>query len=107
FNCFQHSRMAMAQNHRTPRAHVINITIAVDIPEIGTISAVDEYRLAVHCFAGARGGIDTSGENLLRSLKRLLRTRDRCNYLSHGSNLYVTLAAWIATKHAPGPAQSS
>ena len=42
----------MPQDHGTPGSHVIDIAFAVRVVEVGTSSAVNEYRIAAHAVEG-------------------------------------------------------
>src|SRR3546814_10520074 len=56
--------MRMAQNGRTPGAHVVDIACVVRIPHIGTLGALDEARCAAHRSEGPDGRIDSAGYRL-------------------------------------------
>src|SRR3990172_642574 len=57
-------RMAMAEDHRSPRADVIDVAVAVDVPQIGTRAALDNHRLAANGSERPRGAVDAARHQL-------------------------------------------
>jgi len=49
----QHRRVTMPQNHRAPGADVVDVALAVGVPEVGPLCPADEARGAAHCAEGA------------------------------------------------------
>src|ERR1700716_3003147 len=56
-NCCDHARFSMSENHRPPGADIIDVAIAIRIPEIRTISPRDKWRLSADSAKGAHRGI--------------------------------------------------
>ena len=59
----------MAQDRGAPCADVIEVLIAIDIPDAGVLSALHEERLAAYAAEGADGGIDAAGDELLGEME--------------------------------------
>ena len=55
----------MAKNHRAPGADVIDITLAVLIVQVGTLSVVEKKRRAAHTAKRANRGVNTTGDVFL------------------------------------------
>jgi len=58
---FDHGRMAVAQDHRAPGADVVDVALAVGVPEVGALGARDEARRAAHGLEGAHGEFTPPG----------------------------------------------
>jgi len=52
----------VAEDGGAPGADVINEFIAVDIPNVGALGALDKERFAAHAAEGAHWGIDSAGD---------------------------------------------
>ena len=76
---FQHRRVAVAQDHRTPRADVVDVPLALGVPQIGALRAPDETRRAAHRAKGAHRRIHATGNHALRAGKQ-------CFVRVHGRN---------------------
>src|ERR1700740_3325867 len=63
----------MAQNQRAPGTDVINVLIAVRVPEVGALSTHDKRGIAAHSAEGANRGGDSTRDQLFRSLLQLSR----------------------------------
>ena len=53
FDCGDHSRVAVAEDHRAPGADVVEIRVAVDVGEVLPRGALEEDRLAADAAEGA------------------------------------------------------
>src|SRR5210317_1880021 len=62
----KHFRVTVPENHRTPRAHVIDEAAAVFTLDPGTPGAFEKYRFAADTGKGAYGRIDAAGNDGLR-----------------------------------------
>ncbi len=62
-------RMAVAQDHRPPRADVVDVAVAVDVEEIGPFGAVEEDRLAADAAERPGGAIHPAGHELFGPVK--------------------------------------
>ena len=59
--------MRMTENRRSPSEHVIDVVIAIDIPDVRTAGAINEERLPAHRAKGAHRRIHAAG-NVFQSL---------------------------------------
>ena len=55
----------MAKNGGAPGADVVDVFIAIDIPDAGALGVIDEERLAANGAKSADGGIDAAGDERL------------------------------------------
>ncbi len=55
--------MAVAEDHRSPGADVIDIGVAVGIVNLGTLGALNEQRVAAHRLEGPHGAVDPPGDD--------------------------------------------
>ncbi|OQB91040.1 MAG: hypothetical protein BWX84_01584 [Verrucomicrobia bacterium ADurb.Bin118] len=65
-------RVGMAQNSGPPGADIINVFVAIHVPDAAPRSAVHEEGLAANGAKGAHGGVDPSGNELQRFGKERL-----------------------------------
>src|SRR5262249_9689716 len=65
-------RMAMSEDERSPRADVIEITVAIDVDQIRPSASLDEWRLAAHAAECPGRTVDAPRNNLRSTLKSLL-----------------------------------
>jgi hypothetical protein len=56
-----HVRVGVADDRRPPRADVVDIALAVGIPEVRAFGAGDEARRAAHRTEGAHRRVDAAG----------------------------------------------
>ncbi len=68
---FHHLRGGVAENHGAPGAEVVEVAIAVGIPEIGAFGADNEWRLAADSTKGTHRRVDAAGEQSFRPLLEL------------------------------------
>jgi hypothetical protein len=61
----------MAVDERTPRHHVVDELVAVDVPEARTAGSRDEERRGADRLEGANRTIDAAGQQLDRPRKKL------------------------------------
>ena len=57
-----HSRMGVAQDERSPGADVVDVFVAVHVPDAGALATPDEGRLATHGAEGADGAVHPAGD---------------------------------------------
>jgi len=57
----QHGRVAVAQDHRAPGADVVDVALAVGVPEVGALRTVHKARGAAHGLEGAHGEFTPPG----------------------------------------------
>jgi hypothetical protein len=69
---FDHGRVRVPKDHRTPGADIVHIILAVLIPYISALAALEEYRRAAHRAEGTHRRIDTTGDEFLGLFKQLL-----------------------------------
>ena len=67
---FNHTRMSVAQNHRTPGADVIHIALTVCIPKIRALRALHETRRAAYRFKGANWRIHATRYQFFGTFKK-------------------------------------
>ena len=60
----------MAQDHGPPGADVIDMALAIGIPEIGTLGALHKAGRTAHGLEGAYGGVDAAGDNALGAVEQ-------------------------------------
>ena len=60
------TRGRMPENRRSPGADVIDVFVAIDVPDVRAFRALDEKRLAPDRAKGAHRGIHAAGNSLLR-----------------------------------------
>jgi len=64
----------VAQNQSAPRADVIDVFVAVGVPEARTGGVVDDDRLAAHCAKCADGTVYAADKHVGGAAKDFLRT---------------------------------
>jgi hypothetical protein len=52
----------MAEDHRTPGAEEVEVTVAVRVEKIGTFGVGEEGRIAAYSSEGSDGRVNTSGQ---------------------------------------------
>src|SRR5262249_18582593 len=68
-NRLDHFRMRVTQNHRSPRAYVVDILIAVRVDDVSSRSFAYEKRSAIYCAESADRAVDASRNQLEGTLK--------------------------------------
>ena len=63
----EHRGVGVAVDERPPRAHVVDVAVAVDVDELGAVAALDEDRVAADGAHRAHGRVDASGQALQRA----------------------------------------
>ncbi|MCY1506379.1 hypothetical protein D9M68_406280 [compost metagenome] len=61
----QHVRMAVAEDHRTPGAHVVHVALVVLVRHIGAFRVFEEQRGAADALEGADRRVDAPGDVFL------------------------------------------
>lgn len=69
---FNHGRMVVAEDHRTPGADVIDVAATFGIPHVGAFGATDKARCAANALESAYGRIHAAGDALLSPFKKFL-----------------------------------
>ena len=64
-----HLRMGVPQDHRTPRADVVDVGVAVHVVHPRALGALDEGRLQVDRLVRPHRAVDAAGDDLLRLLE--------------------------------------
>src|SRR5437660_4687936 len=72
-DCLDDFRMRMAQYRRSPGADVVNIIIAINVPDVCAFGFVDEKWLSSDGSKGAHGRIDSAGNKFQRLTKEFFR----------------------------------
>ena len=67
---FEYRRMAVAQNHRAPRADVVDVALAVGVPHVSALRPGDKARRAADGLEGAHRRIDAAGNDGLGAAKQ-------------------------------------
>ena len=65
---FDHGRKSVAEDHRSPGTEVVNVAIAIGVPQIGALAALDKGRLATHGAKGADRRVDPAGKQFFCAL---------------------------------------
>ena len=65
-------RMPMSQDMRTPRSDVIDVSIAIDIEQVGSIGSIHHNGCTAHGTKGSGRTVDSSGNRLLGSKEMIL-----------------------------------
>ena len=60
--------MGVAEDHRAPGADVVDVAVAVDVPNVGAGAADEEGGLAADGAEGADRGIHAAGDKLFSAL---------------------------------------
>ena len=64
--------MRMPQNHRSPGSDVVEVTVAIDVEQVGSLPTADNDRFTSHGAEGACGAIDSSGNQLTGTGKQFV-----------------------------------
>jgi len=64
-DCLAHGTVVVTDDHRTPRADVVDVAVAIDVEQIGTVGTLDEEGLAADRLEGAHRRVDAAGQQLL------------------------------------------
>src|SRR5687768_14534047 len=64
--------MPVSGEHRAPRADVVDVALAVGVPEVGARGALEEHRRAADCAKGAHWRVDAARDAGLRALEKLV-----------------------------------
>jgi hypothetical protein len=65
-------RVGMAQDHRAPREHIVDVSVAIDVVEAAAFGAFDEGWRAAHSAEGPHGRVDPAGDAFFPALHPLL-----------------------------------
>src|SRR5262249_28055207 len=74
YDCFYNGWIAVPQDHRSPRLHIIQITIPINVIEIRALRVINENRVASNSFEGAYRAIYASREQGLCLCKQFMGT---------------------------------
>src|ERR1019366_5416246 len=66
---FYDRRVAVPEQQRSPRTHVVDVLVAIDVEDVRSLAASDEGRSAALASEGAHGRVDPSRNYFLCSLK--------------------------------------
>ena len=77
----QHLGVRVANNGRPPRAHVIDVGLALHVPHAGALGPLDEARRAAHGPEGPHGRVDAAHQHLAGTVEFLL-----VGCLAHGNS---------------------
>jgi hypothetical protein len=64
--------MRMTSDHRTPGAHVVNITSTLQVIETGALGSFKKYWVTPHAIESPDRGIDTTGYTYPGALDQIL-----------------------------------
>ncbi|MDR6357739.1 hypothetical protein Q3H58_004410 [Pseudomonas psychrotolerans] len=73
----EHVRVAVAEDHRTPGADVVDVAPVVFIDDIGTLGMLEEQRGAADALEGAHRRVDAAGDVALGLVEELGGTGHR------------------------------
>ncbi len=71
-NGVEHFGVAMTQDHGAPRADVIDVALALGIPQVSALSALNEPGGATDCAKGTHRRIDPTRDHALCPLEQLV-----------------------------------
>ena len=63
----EHRGVGVAEDERPPRAHVVDVVVAVDVDDLGAVAALDEDRVAADGAHRAHRRVDAAGQALQRA----------------------------------------
>ena len=66
-----HLGMVVAEDHRAPRAHVVDVAIVIFIVQVGATGRVEKHRCAAHALEGTHGRVNTAGNMFLGLAEKL------------------------------------
>src|SRR6185312_8220885 len=104
FHRFTHVRMIVARDHRAPRAHVIDVALAFDVPEIRALGARGDEGFASHRFESAHRRVDAAGQHALRALEEFVIG---AHAFSLGAKSAANCRAATRTSLAPNSAETT
>ena len=78
---FEHSGDGVAENERSPGADVVDVFVAVGVPDVRAQPAHEEWRIAADGAKGAHRGVHAAGNHLLGALLQLAR---HLEFAGHG-----------------------
>ena len=91
-DCFDHGRVAVPQDHRPPRTDVVQITIAIDVGQRGTVALGEQNGVASNGAEGAGRAVDATGNRATGTGKLALAVRP-----DHGHGLPFLLRGWLSS----------
>ena len=59
-------RMCMTDDHRSPRSHIVNVFISVNIIDLRTLSTRNKGRISAHIGKGTNGAVHSARHMLFR-----------------------------------------
>ena len=68
---FEHHGIAVTQNHRTPRADVVDVALAVGIPKISALGALHKTRRATDGAKSAHGRVHAARNHSAGAFKEV------------------------------------
>jgi len=69
---FEHGGVAVAQDHRAPGADVVDVFLAIGVPEVGALGALHKAGRATDGTEGAHGGVHATGDDIGGAVEQLL-----------------------------------
>src|SRR5580692_6403552 len=80
-NRFDHFGGSVPENEWTPRAHVVDVLVAIGVEDMGTLPAHNEGRVSAYGTKGTHWRIDAAGNHLLGAFLQLAR---HLRFAGHG-----------------------
>ena len=74
----EHDARRVTENRRAPGADVVDVFVAIDVPDLGALGAIDEKRLAPETAKGAHGRVDATGNATAALARRVRRSETSC-----------------------------
>ena len=66
-------RMSVTENHRSPRADVVDVAVAIDVDELSTACRLEEQRRSTDASKSAHGRIDAAGNARFGAANQFVR----------------------------------
>ena len=89
----------MSQYQRTPGAYVVDVLVAIDIPDLGSHAALNEERVTSDARPGPGRTVDTAGNKPSRGIKVPCRLATYC-HLETVSLIACTQFLDLSCQHA-------
>ena len=93
-------REGVAQDHRSPGAEVVDVAVAVRVPQVRAFGARDEWRIAADGAKGADRRVDAAGEELFGALLQLAGAIEFPHRFQYSDGLIVPDIQTVCLKEA-------
>ena len=92
FEGFDHRRVIVPEDHRSPRADVIDVAVAVDVEQVCPFGTVEEDRLAADAAERPGGTVHPAGHELFGPVKRTFTSLSRHSFLTIRVSAVILIA---------------